>query len=66
MGDCDCKIQFDGQDQRLFKVDDKYLVFYGFLFDYMHLMIEGWNPLATYHREWCTSNNILSTTVCSI
>ena len=50
-GDCDCKMPFDGQDHvLLFNVDDKYLFYYGFLFDYMHLMIEGRNPLAAYHR----------------
>ena len=62
IGACGCEMVFDGQDHLLFNLDDKVLFYYGFLFDYMHLMIEGRNPLAAYHRAWCRSNDVLSMT----
>ena len=62
IGKCQCEMVFDGQDHLLFNLDDKYVFYYGFLFDYMHLMIEGRNPLAAYHRAWCRSNDVLSMT----
>ena len=40
----------DGQADLLFNFDNRNLFFYGFLFDYLHLMVEGRNPLAAYVR----------------
>ena len=40
-----CRLQFNGQEH-LFNLDDHNLFYYDFLFNYLHLMLEGWNPLA--------------------
>lgn len=41
---CDCKLYYDGQEDLLFNLDNKHLFYYGMLFQYLHLMIEGKNP----------------------
>ena len=50
LGSCDCKQHYDGQDNLLFNLDDKHLFYYGYLFQYLHLMLEGKNPLIAFLR----------------
>ena len=50
LGSCDCKQQYDGQDDLLFNLDGKHLFYYGYLFQYLHLMLEGKNPLIAFLR----------------
>ena len=45
-----CRLYYDGQDDLLFNLDNRNLFFYGFLLEYLHLMVEGRNPLAAYMR----------------
>ena len=58
-GGCNCRSFYDEQDDILF---NKHLFIYGLLFQYLHLMIEGKNPLAALHRStgWC--HGVLGTT----
>ncbi len=49
-GECDCKLFYDGQAHLLLNLDNKHMFHYGFLFQYLHNMIEGRNPLAAYLR----------------
>ena len=60
-GDCGCQQQFDGQDLLLFNLDNRHLFYYGFLFGYMHSMLEGKYPLATCHRA-CSQYHLASST----
>ena len=50
-GSCSCRLRYDGQEDLLFNVDDQHLFYYGFLFQYLHNMIEGKNPLVAYLRS---------------
>ena len=47
LGSCDCKQHYDGQDDLLFNLDGKHLFY---LFQYLHLMLEGKNPLIAFLR----------------
>ena len=49
-GDCDCKLEYDGQVDLLLNLDGKHLIHYGLLYHYLHLMMEGRNPLAAFIR----------------
>ena len=49
-GSCSCKLGYDGQTDLLFNLDNKRLFSYGLLFQYLHLMVEGRNPLISYQR----------------
>lgn len=44
------KRYYDGQDDLLFNLDGKHLFYYGYLFRYLHLMLEGKNPLIAFFR----------------
>ena len=50
IGECDCKLQYDGQEHLLFNLDNTRLFYYGLLFQYLNLMLEGRNPLIAYQR----------------
>ena len=50
-GDCCCQLFYDGQEDLLFSIDNRHLFYYGFLFQYLHSMVEGRNPLASYVRS---------------
>ncbi len=50
VGPCSCQLQYDGQEHLLFNLDNKRLFYYGLLFQYLHLMVEGRNPLIAYQR----------------
>ena len=50
IGECSCKLQYDGQEHLLFNLDNTRLFYYGLLFQYLHLMTEGRNPLIAYQR----------------
>lgn len=54
-----CKSYYDGQEHLLFNLDNKHLFYYGMLFQYLHLMIEGKNPLAAFHRSATRCHAIL-------
>ena len=47
---CTFRLEFDGQELLLFNLDNLNLFYYDFLFNYLHLMLEGHNPLAAYMR----------------
>ena len=61
-GGCNCRSFYDGQDDLSFNLDNKYLFTYGLLFQYLHLMIEGKNPLAAFHRSAGRCYGVLGTT----
>ena len=51
----------DGQEDLLFNLDNKHLFYYDLLLNYMHLKIEGRNPLVAYlrasqHSHFCQSS----------
>ena len=50
LGSCNCKQHYDGQDDLLFNLDGKHFFYYGYLFQYLHLMLEGKNPLIAFLR----------------
>ena len=50
LGSCNCRQLYDGQDDLLFNLDGKHLFYYGYLFQYLHLMLEGKNPLIAFLR----------------
>lgn len=50
-GECNCRLFYDGQEDLLFNVDNKKLLYYGFLLQYLHIMVEGKNPLAAFQRS---------------
>ena len=50
LGSCNCKQHYDGQDDLLFNLDGKHLFYYGYLFQYLHLMLEGKNPVIAFLR----------------
>ena len=56
-----CKQFYDGQDDLLFNFDNKHFFYYDMLFQYLHLMIEGKNPLAAFHRSSSQCRSILDT-----
>jgi len=58
---CTCKVFYDGQDDLLFNFDNKHFFYYDMLFQYLHLMIEGKNPLAAFHRSSSRCRSILDT-----
>lgn len=49
--ECSCQLLYDGQEDLLFNVDNRHLFYYGFLFQYLHNMVEGRNPLVSYLRS---------------
>ena len=61
-GDCGCRQEYDGQNNLLFNLDNKHLFYYGFLFSYLHLMVEGKNPLISYLRACQRNHKVLSFT----
>ena len=42
------RLPYDGQSDLLFNLDNKKLFYYDLLINYLHLMIEGRNPLVAY------------------
>ena len=56
-GSCKCRQEYDGQEDLLFNLDGEH---YGFLLQYLHLMLEGRNPLMTFYRASCKSFYIQS------
>lgn len=49
-GPCSCRQEYDGQVDLLFNLDGKNMFYYGFLLHYLHLMLEGKNPLIAFLR----------------
>jgi len=47
---CACKVFYDGQDDLLFNFDNKHFFYYGMLFQYLHLMIEG-KPISSFFTD---------------
>ena len=62
LGSCDCKQAYDGQDDLLFNLDNRPLFYYGYLFQYLHLMLEGKNPLIAFLRASNRSFSVQSHT----
>ena len=54
---CDCKLYYDGQENLLFNLDNHHLFYYNILFHYLHIMIEGRNPLAAFQRSLCCNHD---------
>ncbi len=61
-GGCNCRSFYDGQEDLLFNLDNKHLFSYALLFQYLHLIIEGKNPLATFHSSAGRCHGVLGTT----
>ena len=59
-GTCECRQEYDGQEDLLFNLDGRHLFYYGFLLQYLHLMLEGRNPLMAFYRASCKSFYIQS------
>jgi len=59
-GKCKCRQEYDGQEDLLFNLDGKHMFYYGFLLQYLHLMLEGRNPLMAFYRSSCKSFYIQS------
>ncbi|XP_078658194.1 uncharacterized protein LOC144903683 [Branchiostoma floridae x Branchiostoma belcheri] len=51
-GECRCVLQYDGQEDLLFNLNNRDLITYSLLFRYLHLMLEARNPLAAFHRAY--------------
>ena len=62
LGSCSCKQAYDGQDDLLLNLDDRHLFYYGYLFQYLHLMLEGKNPLIAFLRASSRSFSVQSHT----
>ena len=62
VGSCSCKQAYDGQEDLLFNLDNKHPFYYGYLFQYLHLMLEGKNPLIAFLRASTRSFSSLSLT----
>ena len=60
VGSCGCRQEYDGQSELLFNLDNKHLFYHGFLFSYLHLMLEGRNPLVSYLRACQRNHEVLS------
>ena len=61
-GGCNCRSFYNGQNDLLFNLDNKHLFTYGLLFQYLHLIIEGKNPLDAFHRSAGQCHGVLGTT----
>ena len=59
---CNCGSFYDGQDDLLFNLDNRHLFTCGLHFQYLHLTIEGKNPLAAFHRFAGRCHGVLGTT----
>ena len=47
-----CKHKYNGQEDLLFNLDNKHLIYYDFFFSYLHSMVEGRNPCAKTHMTY--------------
>ncbi|XP_077987997.1 uncharacterized protein LOC144442507 [Glandiceps talaboti] len=63
VGTCACKLYYDGRDDLLFNLNNKDIIHHSLLQSYLHLMCEGRNPLATFHRAYVKLHATYSTTV---
>ncbi|XP_070541358.1 uncharacterized protein [Ptychodera flava] len=59
-GTCKCRMFYDGQEDLLFNLNNKDLVHYSLLLNYLHHMLEGRNPLAACHRAFAKNHAVLS------
>ena len=50
VGECSCILDYDGKDDAVMNVDRRHLVHHQLLYHYLHLMMEGRNPLAAFGR----------------
>ena len=57
-----CRMPYNSQEHLLFNLDDWNLFCYDFLLDYLHLMVEGHNPLVAYLRASQRSHSAQSVT----
>ena len=62
LGPCDCRQDYDGKEELLFNLDGLHLFYYGYLFQYLHLMLERKNSLITFLRASTRSFLSLSLT----
>lgn len=46
----------------MFNLDNKRLIYYDFFFQYLHLMVEGKNPLAAFYRSVVRAHAVLDIT----
>ena len=46
VGKCSCILDYDGRNDAVMNVNDRHLVHHQLLYHYLHLMMEGQNPLA--------------------
>ncbi|XP_070532874.1 uncharacterized protein [Ptychodera flava] len=62
VGGCGCKLFYDGGEDLLFNLNNRDFIHYGLLLSYLHLMVEGRNPLAAFHRAYTHKHSQLSST----
>ncbi|XP_070549105.1 uncharacterized protein [Ptychodera flava] len=60
---CSCCLYYDGREDLLLNLNNHDFIHYGLLYSYLHLMMEGRNPLAAFHRAYAQKHATLSTTV---
>ncbi|KAI8487142.1 hypothetical protein Bbelb_349400 [Branchiostoma belcheri] len=59
VGDCGCRQYYDGSSDLLHNIDNRTMMFFGFLFDYLHSMV-GRQPLRTTHRVCNSTRSVCS------
>ena len=60
VGDCDCKLHYDGQEDLVFNLDNHHLVYYGVLFQYLFSVVHTGSPLVSLHRHFSATNSVMS------
>ena len=55
-----CTVDFDGQDDLLFNLDNKNIFYYGFLFGYMDSFVESGTPVAACFRTSLLTSKVMS------
>ncbi|CAH1253434.1 Hypp1182 [Branchiostoma lanceolatum] len=51
VGNCRCRHLYDGTADLLHNLDNRTMLFFGLLVDYLHSMVQGYQPLRTTQRE---------------
>ena len=59
-GECKCKLSYDGQEDLVFNLDNRHLVFYGVMFQYLFSMVHTGSPLVSMHRHFSATNAVMS------
>ena len=60
IGEYKCKLSYDDQDDLVFNLDNRHLVFYRVMFQYLFSMVQTGSPLVSMHRHFSTTNAMMS------